>query len=293
MSVFDPQVTQDITTSNTVAAPWAQQQPYLTYGFQNVMDLFNQGGRGYYPNNTYTPFSPQTNTGLGMTETRAMAGSPVNRAAQTQVAGTLGGDYLNSNPYLDRTYDRAASSLTRNFNEAIMPNISSGAISAGRYGSEPMSRLQDSAYDQLGRSLEGLGTGIYGGNYQAERDRQMQMIPYSPAIANQDYYDINQLMGAGSISEGKAGEMLKSDIDRYNFYQNEPYYNTQQYMGGVNGNYGQTSSRTDTNPMYSNSQLGNALGAGLGAYGFANEYDWLKPYAPFIGALGGLIGGLG
>ena len=79
---------------------------------------------------------------------------------QDLLSSTLNGDFLSpdSNPYLQGTFDRAAD-LTRT-----------------RLASEFAGNNRDLAATAPARSeeLQTLSSNIFGGNYQAERDRQMQ-----------------------------------------------------------------------------------------------------------------------
>src|SRR5574343_781654 len=95
-------------TQNTVSDPWSGQQPYLGTGFARAAELLNQGGPQYFQGETTTPFSPQTEQALRLTEGRALAGSPLVDSAQGLTQQTLGGQYLNANPYSGRLYDTAS-----------------------------------------------------------------------------------------------------------------------------------------------------------------------------------------
>lgn len=257
---------QNVTTT-TNTAPWSGQSPYLSQGFGFASQLLGSGGLSPapYTGNRVSGFSNPTNAGLNMIQARAQTGSPVNTAASGLTADTLQGDYLNSNPYLDQTYDRAASAITRNFREATAPGIDSAAINAGRYGSNAWGNLRDSANDQLGRSLEGLSSNLYGQNYDQERTRQMAALGLAPSIANQDYADATKMLGAGSVMEGKQDQYNAAAQDYYNEGQNKYYNDLQRFMGLIGGNYGQSGTGTSQQPMYGGSTLGNvASGAMLG-----------------------------
>jgi hypothetical protein len=51
-----------------------------------------------------------------------------------------------------------------------------------------------------------------------------------------DYQDIQQLLNAGQLREGYTGQQLGADIQRFNFLQNQPQQNLQNYMSLVYGN---------------------------------------------------------
>ena len=273
--------------------PWKAQQPYLTFGFDQAKDLYNTQGPNYFPNSTSVPFAPQTETALGLTEGRALQGSPLNFNAQGLVNDTLQGGYLGGNPYLDAVYDRGASAMTRNFSEGVMPGIDSAFAGAGRYGSDLWSNQRDNAYDQLGRSLEGYATNLYGNDYANERNRQMQAAGMAPQLANQDYADFQQLANVGGIIEGKAGENLQDQMARYSYYQQLPEQKLRDFMQTIQGNYGGTSSQqttTPTNPLSTGLGLGmmvSSLFGGAGAAATPNMLMMQSAMNPAFSALGG------
>ena len=253
--LFDPKVTNQTTTASS--APWSVQSPYLDYGFQQSKQLYDQGGPQYYQGNTYTPMAPQTEAGINSIQNAALSGGyGVDNAANQQARDTLGGAYLNSNPYLDQTYNTAADRARR--------RIDSQFAGSGRYGS-------NIHQDIMGENLMDLSGKIYGDNYQAERGRQMQMASIAPSISNQNYRPGDALVSAGGIVKNQANEALTADKARWDYNQNLPYQNLNQYNKGIGGNFGSTA--TQTNPLYSNSTgtniLGN-IGAGLG---ILSEWD--------------------
>lgn len=264
-----------VTTSTTTQqqSPWSKQQPYLEYMFGQAKDLYGQGGPQYYPESTVAPFSPVQEQAMAGIQDRAMSGSPVNQAAQQQITGTLSGDYLNSNPYLDATYNKAAG--------AVRGSMDSQFSRGGRYGSG----IHQGA---MGESLSGLANNIYGDNYQAERGRQMQAIPYANQIANQDYADYGKLMDVGNVVQGQGQRVLDDNVNRFNYEQNAPYQNLGNYGSMIQGNYGENSSTTS--PMYSNSGLQNALGYGMTAAGLADAFGASNGWTAGIGAGAGLLG---
>ena len=108
-----------------------------------------------------------------MQEARARSGSTAENAFNQNLTQTLKGDFLNSNPYLDATFDKASGRVTENFTDAVMPGINATFGSGGRTGSGLHTQAIGDAQDELGNDLSGLATDIYGGNYQQERNRMM------------------------------------------------------------------------------------------------------------------------
>lgn len=235
------------TTTSQKNEPWGPAQPYLKGALGDAANWYSSPyGRDPFPGSTVVPFSPYTEQALGSTANRATQGSAVQRAGSNQLLNTINGDYLNNNPYLDKTFDLAAgkmrSSLDSQFNQG------------GTYGS---SLHEGARADQLGD----LATKIYGGNYESERQRQMQGMLFAPQQAESDYSDFNHMAEVGQSYEGQAGKNLQDVMNRYNFYQNAPYARLQQLSGLVNpaGALGGTQQGTQTQGSSSNGSS-NALG---------------------------------
>ncbi len=219
---------------------------------------------------------------------------------------TMSGNYLNANPYLDATFNRASDAVTRQWNESVLPGVNSTFSLAGRTGSGVHQNSVNQASEQLGDTLSGLANQIYGGNYQQERGRMMEAADaiggydttaqgygleassqnaanslagqqfnrnfkmnlgnslnnmYQQGIGNQlagaglgqnmmnnEWANIGRLMGVGGMVEDKAGQYLQDNMNRFNYYQNLPYQNFNQYvsnLGGIPGS-GFTNSYQDT-----------------------------------------------
>jgi hypothetical protein len=218
--------------------------------FQGAQNLYGQGGP------QVVPFSPQTEQAMQLAQQRALAGSPVNRSAQDYATKTLSGGFMGSNPYLDATFNKAAGAVTNQ----VQSNF-------GQAGRNP------TGVDAAGFAADqynNLATQIYGGDYQAERDRQQQLVPYAGQLAGQDYQDIAQLAQVGAGHENLARE-----------YQNQPGLNLDQYLArlsGVPGGQGNMSIPTTRNPIagalggaelggYINPTWGRIIGGILGGYG--------------------------
>ena len=157
--------------------PPAYIRPFLNEAATASSDLFRQGPQQYYPGETVVPFAAETESSLSGTAARAASGSPVNQAATDYTARTLGsvptsqyGSGVNpyagaanpfggaKNPYLDAAFNRAA--------DSVQNRLQSGFAGAGRN--------IEAARPVAAQELNDLATGIYGGAYDAERNRQLQ-----------------------------------------------------------------------------------------------------------------------
>ena len=273
------------TTTSTVAPEIA---PYLTYGLQQASNLYGGGGPQYYTGETFVAPSQTTQAGLQALETRALAGSPLTGLAQQQLQGTLGGAYLGGNPFFQGAFAPAAQAAQTQF-QNTMGDISSKASLAGRYGSGAMGNLQDRASGQYAQALTNTAGQLAYQNYEQERARQQQAIGAAPALAQADYQDINQLLQAGQLREGYTGQQLGADIQRFNFLQNQPQQNLQNYMSLVYGNplgrVGQTTASGAADTSAFQKLLGTAaVGAGVYKNLGSPNLSYINPFSSsFLG----------
>ena len=244
------------TTTSTVAPEIA---PYLTYGLQQASNLYGAGGPQYYTGETFVAPSQTTQAGLQALETRALAGNPLTGLAQQQLQGTLGGAYLGGNPFFQGAFAPAAQAAQQQYQQTL-GDIGSKASLAGRYGSGVMGNLQDRASGQYAQALTNTAGQLAYQNYEQERARQQQAIGAAPQLAAADYQDINQLLQAGQLREGYQGQQLGADIQRFNFLQNQPQQNLQNYMSLVYGSPLGRVGQTTASGAADTSALQNALG---------------------------------
>lgn len=236
-------------TTQTTEPP-AYLRPYLQDAADEAQNLYRTGGPQYYPGNTVVPFSNQTEQALGRTEQRALNGSPVTNAAQGYATDVLGGKYLNANPYLDATFNRAA--------DQVQNRIQSGFAGSGRN--------IEAGRPLAAQEMNDLANQIYGGAYTQERNNQQSMVPFANQLANQDYVDLQALGGVGGQVEDLAGRQMEDQAARYDFSQNAPQINLDNYLqrlGMVAGGAGNTTS--GTTPTYRNRTAGALGGAASGA----------------------------
>jgi hypothetical protein len=314
------------TRQTTTTEPPTFIRPFMEYGAQQSRALYETGGPDYYPGNTVVPFAPQTEAALGMTEQRALQGSPVVGAAQNYATNTLNtapssqfGSASNpyasganpyggaSNPYLDATFNRAADSVQNRIQSGFAGsgrNIEAGRPVAADEMSDLAARIYGGAYEnernrQLSYGQQQLGIGASG--YESERDRMAQDLErqrsmqfgvagLAPQLANQDYVDINALQGVGGQVEDLSGRLMEDQAARWDFSQNAPQINLDNYLARVTGAYpGQNA--TQTTPTYRNRTAGAMGGAMAGAQLGSQIYPG---WGTAIGAVaGGLLGGYG
>src|SRR5687767_5145058 len=156
--------------------PPKYQLPFLEHGVGEARRLYDN------PSQLVTPLSSETEAGLaGITRTAA-AGNPVTGAAGDLANKTLSGGFLGSNPWLDETFNRAA---LQTENQLVSQFARSG-------------RNINASQDLRSGQLNDLATQVYGGAYDAERNRQQQTLGMSPALGQAQYTDFDRMLGVGA-----------------------------------------------------------------------------------------------
>lgn len=197
-------------------APWQAQRPYLTNLFERAANQANV---------------PQSDYTLQTIEQRAKEGldptSLVNKAKE-QYGKTIEGDYLNANPYLDESVNRALGQ-TR------------AAVNANFQGDN----FGNSAHQEwLGNKLADTAFPYYMNAYESERGRQLNAALSAPTVADAP---LSQLEKAGSLET------------------NQPWDILARYQAAISGPYG--GSTEGTQPVYGGSDSANLLGLGMLGYG--------------------------
>jgi len=257
-------------------------QPYLGYGLQQAQRLYQAGGPQYYGGPTFVSPTTTTQTGLQALEARASLGNPLLQSAQNQLQNTVSGGFLGGNPFFQGAFQPAAQAAETQF-KTTLGDIASKSSLAGRYGSGAMGSLQDRATGAFGQQLANTAGQLAYQNYADERARQQAATMAAPQMAAADYQDIQNMLQAGQIREGYQGQQQQADIARFNFLQNQPQQNLQNYLSLVYGNpLGRVASST-TSGAADTSTLQNILGTaatvgGLyknlgGSTGISNLYN--------------------
>lgn len=236
--------------TSTQSEPWWGVSDHLQRAYGRAQrDILNRP-REFFPGQTYVDYSPETQQALALQTERA-GGNPLLGQAQDYTAATLSGDYLNQNPYLEGLSESVLSS--------VAPQVySQFGGASGRFGSPAMA-------EALGRGVSrGMAPFLFQ-EYGAERGRQQQAAQMAPGLAREDYYDIGQLGQVGSMRENLERQALQDEINRFNFYQQEPTQRIQDYMGILQGSAPLIGGAGTTQATAQQSQPFNPLTFGLGA----------------------------
>lgn len=258
-------------TTTTTTEPPKYLQPFLQDAMQGAQGLYRGGPAQYYPGQTVVGFSPDTENALGMISSRAQAGSPVTSAANSYATDVLNGGQ--SNPWLDSTFNHAA--------DATQGRLQGEFASSGRnLGAAEPARAEE---------LNNLATDIYGGQYNNDQNRRIGVLGMSPQLANADYTDANALLGVGAQREDLTGRQYQDAANRWDFSQNAPGQNLDQYLARLGGYPG--SAMSQSTPIYRN-PLGGAIGGGMLGSQIGSQFGGNGGmYGGLLGSLAGYFGG--
>ena len=209
-------------------------RPFVEYGLGEAKNLYQTQTPTYYPGQTFVSPSGQTQAALNLATQRALSGSPLTSGAIAQQTGTVGGQYLGANPYLEAALRPGQEAATRAYEQAIS-GTRSQAAGAGRYGSGAQTQLESLSQQNLANALANQAGQAAYQNYAMERGLQQQAALAAPQLAQSQYADIQQLANVGKTAEGYSQAELQAAIDRYNFEQNKPYQKLAAYLGAAYG----------------------------------------------------------
>lgn len=285
------------TTTTQVQQPPAFAIPGLTFAAEEAQRQFEAGPQQFFPGSTVVPFSPQTQQALQLTEERALAGSPLVSSAQQTTQDIIEGRGVN--PFLAGAVESAIAPIQEQFTGQILPDIRSGFASVGRSGSGREEAALQNAITNFGRGVGEIGGQLAFSSAEAEAGRQFGATQTAPGLAQQDFVDINALLGVGQAQEGLQAAQLQEEINRFQFEQAAPGLSLNDLIGQLTGTAGQFGTTTAQAPGVAQpSQFltggGGALsgavtGGTLGAIGGPAGATAGASLGAALGLLGGLL----
>ncbi|MCX8501390.1 MAG: hypothetical protein ORO03_06830 [Alphaproteobacteria bacterium] len=208
------QAAQPTTVVNN-SSPWAGQQSYLSFGFKQAQDAYNQSLKL-----AAQPVAPSAATVAAQQQIMgtAAANQPLLAAGRNQLQATLGGDYLAAgNPYLQAMMQQTVT--------AMRPSIDSQFVGAGRYGSGAYANALDS-------SLSNAAANLAFQQYNQERGNQLSALNNLSQVAGEQYSGANALAAVGASQDAGRANQTNAAFDAIG-----------KYMNLINGNYGSSSTQ--------------------------------------------------
>lgn len=275
----------EMVTTTSISEPWSGIQPYLTGAggiYPEARTLYQRGGPGVYEGPRVAGLDYGQQFGGSGLVGMAMQ-NPLLGLGQEYFANTLGGAYLQpqSNPYLSGMYQSAAEDITNQFAQQL-GGVTSRFGQSGRTGSPGMMNALSGAYGQLGRSLAGAATDLYGRAYESERGRQQQMAQFLPQMLSAEQGLYTGAVQGGQLFRDYNQQLLDAQRAVYEAQQARPYQNLQYYANliqpGVQaGSSGRTTapSQTEETPLWE-----TLLGIGGSLLSFFSDERLKKNIAP-------------
>lgn len=228
------------STSNS--SPWAGQQPFLSDTFSQAQNLYN----------SYTPnYFGYTGTGNGnATQTGSSTVAPmnsqetgaINQIGDLGINGTQGMNTANNavnqyangsmlsgnNPYFGSVVDQIRSSMTP------------GLMSAFSQGSTDNPNIAYAASQGLGNAVGNAASQ----NYETQTQNQLNAANMAPNLYGAQLSGANAALTAGQTGQTQAQNQLNNQVNAYNYYQQLPYTQLNNYSDLVQGQYGQATTNT-------------------------------------------------
>lgn len=129
-------------------------------------------------------------------------------AARQGLMGVASGQGYNQNPYFDQTVNKAMDDITRNYNEAVMPGTNANFARAGAFGGSAWQQANERNQRGLGEALGNTANSMRSGNYQAERQNQMQALGLLPGVSTAGMGVAQNLYGMGQQVQGEGAQQL-------------------------------------------------------------------------------------
>ena len=262
-----------MATYSTTNAPLPWMEPYLQDYMGRAQDVANtpyQQGPG-----TYTGPNSLLTGGWQAAANRAQQGSPVMGAANTELQKNIQGDYLkpDSNPYLSGYVQAAQNDTVNAYNNVQRPAWDRAMQSSGSFGNTGVSEYAAMDASNLQKNLGNMANTAYMGAYNQDRSAQQAATMAAPAFANQDYTDINALLGVGQQAQGFDQAQQNQQNQCWQQAQQYPQQQLDAYGRALGTQTGGTSTQQAPDP----SQASQLLGGGLTGIALYNMLFGEKP----------------
>jgi hypothetical protein len=196
--------TQESTTKTEISPDF---KPYITYSLGEAKRLYE--GMPAAPETLAVSPSAATQQALQMAQQRAIAGSPMLKAAQEEQLATIQGRGVN--PFLGGALEQANRLAGEQYTRNIQA-LQSKAASAGRYGSSAMGQQAGTAQDVFARALAEQGGQLAYSSAEAERARQVAAAQGAPQMAAADFADLQRLLQVGQAREGYEQQAIQGRL---------------------------------------------------------------------------------
>lgn len=262
------------STSSTTQSIPNELKPLAAAYSSKAMDLSNTPYQGY-DNSQVAELNKNQNLGMNMIVGRATGGNALmNQGSNTMQNALASGDaatslgqlgsnqYAGSNPYLQQNIDSAMGDITRNYNDAIAPGLTTQMVGSGSFGNSGAQAATQNSLNDLTKNLGNTASSMRMQDYTAQqglaenqlnrnltaaqdyagRNDQMksQYLNLAPTYANQAYTDADQMMKVGQQQQDNNQQYLDSKYQSWSDQQNDPYKKLAAMSGVFGSGLGNT-----------------------------------------------------
>lgn len=182
--------------------------------------------------------------------------------AESSLNKTLTGGY--QNPFEQQVINRVTGDVTNAYNNATN-TTTRRANTAGNFLSARHNMQQDQNDQNLARGLGDAIGQVRSGNYEAERNRQMQGVAMAPGMLNTAVNTLGQIAGLGDIERRYKQSLLDS---QYTDFTDQRDHGWNQ-LGKLGGMIGVTQGAV---PQTTTSKQGyDPISQGIGTWMLANQ----------------------
>ena len=205
--------------------------------------------------------------------------------------------YSGQNQFMEGMISNAQKGITDNYLNTINPQLDAMGRSSGAFGNTGVQHTRDKAQEQLLQQLSNTENQYrfqdYGqqaqlaesglsrdsqlaaqqqantlATYGNERANQMGAMEFAPALAEQDYFDAQQLLGVGDIYRSAEQQGLDFGFDQWQQEQTYPYQQLDVLQNAIANSMGGSTTNVSSVPSaYSSSNTAGMIGAGLAGAG--------------------------
>lgn len=230
--------------------------PYQGYGGQQV------AGINDFQNSTTARLGQIFNNGdSSMNAARNAVTNGLNSGSAATSLGALGtNQYAGQNQYLQQNIDAAMGDITRNYNDAIAPGLTTQMVGSGSFGNTGAQAATQNSRNDLTKNLGNTAASMRMQDYTAQQGLAENQLNRNLTAA-QDYAGRNdqlrsQMLGLAPGYESQAMNVANNFGQQANMYQD----NQQQQLDAAYQNW--TDAQND--PYKKLAAMSGVFGSGLG-----------------------------
>ena len=252
-------------TNETKATPWAGVQPNLYDLYARAMSQVNTP-MGFYPYNTVAPQSGLTGAGQGAALDFAQNAMPgYIETGNNALASLFQAPDVASNPYVNGMLEAQARGVGDQLTRQWLPAVRQGASLAGQTGSSRQGVAEGVAIGEAAKALTNAAAQTQLSAYDRGLSAQAQAAQMLPMMSQLGMMPAQTMQQVGSQQEAYLQKQIDEAVNRFNFYQTEPWQRL-NYANAIYSGVPWNSSSTQTSNAGSGSTAANVLGGGLTGY---------------------------